>query len=190
MDLWFFMRQGLHYLYALLWLKPPKDIFEPLVFKSLVLTTDLDCLLHMNNARYLREANIARCVLFTGYRLSAKLKALGGTTILCASCSRHRRPLRLFERFEIHTRILGWDDHAFYLEQQFVTQHNDFVVAVVLCQQHVTGTTPAALVASVTQKKVESPELPEEVKHWLKYNEASSQRLRAESNMQKNSKDQ
>ncbi|KAL8181558.1 UNVERIFIED_CONTAM: hypothetical protein K2H54_006700 [Gekko kuhli] len=184
-----YLGQGLHYVYAFLWQKPPQDIFEPFILQNLVLTTDLDFLLHMNNARYLREANIATCTFFTRYGLTAALKTLGGSAVLSASCSRHRRALRLLERFNIHTRILGWDDHAFYLEQLFVRPPNNFVVAVVLCRHHITGTTPAALIAFVAQKTVESPELPEEVKHWLKYNEANSQRLRAESNSQKNGKE-
>ncbi|XP_015269619.1 PREDICTED: protein THEM6-like isoform X2 [Gekko japonicus] len=187
-DVWFLIRQGLHYC-ALLWQKPPQDIFEPFVLRNLVLTTDLDYMLHMNNARYLREANFATCTFLTRYGLAAALKTLGGSAVLSASCSRHRRPLRLLERFNIRTRILGWDDHAFYLEQLF-RHPNGFVVAVVLCRHHITGTTPAALIAFIAQNKVESPELPEEVKHWLKYNEANSQRLRAESNNQKNEKEQ
>ncbi|XP_015269618.1 PREDICTED: protein THEM6-like isoform X1 [Gekko japonicus] len=189
-DIWFFMRIGFLYSYACFWQTLPEDIFETLVLRNLVLTSDLDYTLHMNNARYLREADIARCVIFARYRLVRALNVLKAATVLSASCSRFRRPLSLFERFSIHTRILGWDDHAFYLEQKFVTCQKNFVAAVIHCRHHVTGTTPVALVELIMRKKVESPELPEEVKHWLKYNEANSQRLRAESNNQKNEKEQ
>lgn len=154
MDMWFLIRQGMHYVYALLWQRPPKDIFEPFVLQNRVLTTDLDLLLHMNNARYLREVNISTCTFLNIYGFSAALKALGGSTVLSASCSRHRRPLQLLERFDVRTRILGWDDHALYLEQLFVKQPNGFVVAIVLCRHHVAGTTPAALIAFIAKKKV------------------------------------
>ncbi|XP_054841092.1 protein THEM6 isoform X1 [Eublepharis macularius] len=189
-DIWFLIRIGLFYSYAFFWQKHPKDIFKTLVIPNLVLPSDLDYLLHMNNARYLREADIARWTFFARYKFARPLGALRAVTVLSASCSRYRRPLRLFEHFDIRTQLLGWDDHAFYLEQQFVSHRKNFVVAIIHCRHHVTGATPAALMEAIAQKKVESPELPEEVKHWLKYNEASSQRLRAESNMQKNSKDQ
>ncbi|XP_077207472.1 protein THEM6 isoform X3 [Paroedura picta] len=188
LDTWFLIRQGLQYAFALLRQKPPKDILESFVMRNVVLTTDLDLLLHMNNSRYLREGNLATCAFWARSGLSAALKTLGGYTVLSASCSRHRRPLHLLERFAIHTRVLAWDDHAFYLEQQFVNG-GGFVVAVVVCRHHVMGTTPAALTTLMSQKEVESPELPEEVKHWLKYNEASSQRLRAESNLPNNAKE-
>ncbi|KAL8181559.1 UNVERIFIED_CONTAM: hypothetical protein K2H54_006734 [Gekko kuhli] len=134
--------------------KLPKDLFETIVIRNLVLTSDLDDTLHMNNARYSREADIARCNFFARFRLLWAFDILRVDSVLSASASRFRQPLRLFERFDIHTRILGWDDHAFYLEQKFVSHRKDFVVAVIDCQQHVTGTTPVALMEFITQKKV------------------------------------
>ncbi|XP_054841093.1 protein THEM6 isoform X2 [Eublepharis macularius] len=190
LDVWYGLRMALTMVYAR-WLLPTVwDILEEQSFQGLVLLSDLDWLLHMNNARYLREADVARCVHMMRCGLFRAVRALGGHTVLAASCCRYRRSLRFLERFVVRTRLLGWDERAFFLEQRFVSVRDGFVCAVVLVRQHVVGASPDKAVSYLCQRKVESPELPEEVKHWLKYNEASSQRLRAESNMQKNSKDQ
>ncbi|XP_066479268.1 protein THEM6-like [Tiliqua scincoides] len=188
LDSWFLMRLGLPYLYFSQRKLAVKDIFRTHVFRSLVLPMDLDFLGHMNNARYLREAEFARCHFFAPYKILDVLNALGGYMVMTASCCRYRRALNVFERFDIHTRILGWDDSAVYVEQLFVRPSNGFIVAVVRAQFRVTGTTPAALMEHLAGKKVESPEIPEEVRHWMKYNEISSQKMRTEGDFQNNGK--
>ncbi|XP_060099044.1 protein THEM6-like [Heteronotia binoei] len=157
-DIWFFIRIGLLYAYGCFWQKFPDDLFETFVLPNLVFTSDLDYMLQMNNARYLREADIARWFFYGRLKFSRALKILRAKTVLSASCSRYRRPLGLFERFDIRTRILGWDDHAFYLEQQFVSCQKGFEVAVVHCQHHLTGISPVCLMEFMMQKK----NIPEE----------------------------
>jgi len=39
------------------------------------------------------------------------------------ACGKFRRELKLFERFEIHTRMLGWDDKWSFVEHRFVKDH-------------------------------------------------------------------
>ncbi|XP_077207470.1 protein THEM6 isoform X1 [Paroedura picta] len=188
-DVWYLLRMPLTMLYARCFLPTVWDLLAEQNFHSLVLPSDLDCLLHMNNARYLREADMARSVHLTRCGLFRAVRALGGHTVLAASCCRYRRSLRFLERFVVHTRLLGWDARAFYLQHRFVSSRDGFVCAVVVVQQHVVGASPDKAVSHLCRRKVESPELPEEVKHWLKYNEASSQRLRAESNLPNNAKE-
>ncbi|XP_058031629.1 protein THEM6 [Ahaetulla prasina] len=188
LDGWYLLRMPLTYLYAR-WLLP--SISDPLKeqqFHSWVLPADLDLLVHMNNARYPREADMARCVYMVRCGLFQAIRALGGHTMLSASCCRFRRSLHLLEHFVIRTRIRGWDHRAFFLEQRFVSARDGFVCAVLLVRQHVTGTTPGTAVEQVCKRKVESPALSEEIQHWLRYNEASSQNLRMESEVQEKSK--
>lgn len=154
-DIWLFIRVGLFSAYAFCQ-KVPRDLFKTIIVPSVVLTSDLDYMLHMNNARYLREADIARYTYFCHYKFMLALKACRANTVLSASCSRHRQPLSLFERFDIHTRILGWDDHAFYLEQQFISRRKGFVAAVIHCRHHVVGATPGVLMENIAREKVKS----------------------------------
>ncbi|XP_074841699.1 protein THEM6 [Carettochelys insculpta] len=190
LDAWYLLRLPLALLHAR-WLQPRlRDPLREQSWPGLVLPSDLDWLLHMNNARYLREADLARCAHLARCGLLGALRALGGRAVLAASCARHRRPLRLFQRFAVRTRLLGWDARAFYLEQRFVCARDGFVCALLLCRLHVAGCAPGRLVQHVCQRQVDSPELPEEVHLWIRCNEASSQKLRAESSLGMNSKDE
>ncbi|XP_007433368.1 protein THEM6-like isoform X1 [Python bivittatus] len=171
------------------WVRPRTgDLLEEFRFHSWVLPTDLDFMGHMNNARYPREADFARYAYMSHYHLVQTLWALKGSTVLTASCCRYRRSLHLWERFTIHTRMVGWDEHAFYLEQQFISAQDGFLCAVLLARHHVTGPSPSEVIQRLYGRKVESPEVPEDVHYWLKSNQASSQRLRVESDLQKNGK--
>ncbi|MET0281651.1 MAG: acyl-CoA thioesterase [Steroidobacteraceae bacterium] len=81
--------------------------------------SDLDVFRHMNNGIYLTIMDIARLDLLTRSGLWTKLRALGWYPVVVAQTAQFRRSLNLFERFEIETRVLGWDDKAIVLEQQF-----------------------------------------------------------------------
>ncbi|XP_067386142.1 protein THEM6 [Emydura macquarii macquarii] len=190
LDAWYLLRLALAVLRAG-WLQPRlRDVLQEQSWPGLVLPSDLDCLLHMNNARYLREADLARCAHLARCGLLAALRGLGAGTVLAASCARHRRALRPFERFAVRSRLLGWDARAFYLEQRFVSARDGFVCALLLCRLHVLGSGPGRVVRELYGREVDSPVLPEEVQHWISYNEASSQKLRAESGLGVNTKDQ
>ncbi|XP_060631935.2 protein THEM6 [Anolis sagrei] len=190
LDGWYLLRMPIIYIYAHWVLPTVWDLLQEQSFQSRVLLSDLDFLLHMNNARYPREADLARSVHLTRCGLFRAIRALGGHTVLAASCCRFRRSLQFWEPFEIRTQVLGWDERAFFLEQRFVSGRDGFICAVLLVRQHVVGATPEKAVQMLCRRKVESPELPDEVLHWMKYSEASSRRLRAESDFPQDSKDQ
>ncbi|KAM5157870.1 protein THEM6 [Mantella aurantiaca] len=182
LDVWYFLRSFLAVLRARL--QPAvKDLLKEHTFSGRVLPHDLDFLLHMNNSRYLREADFARLSFFTRSGLFGAIHSLGAGMVMAACTVRYRRSLRLLEAFQIRTRLLCWDDKALYLEQRFVTPGDGFVCAVLLSRQHILGNTPDKVVHSMCKRKVESPEFPDEVMHWIDYNDSSSQKLRAESGM-------
>ena len=99
---------------------------------------------------------------------------------------RYRRSLELFQKVTIKTRIVCWDNKAFYLEQRFLDK-DEFVCAVATVKQslvqnkrHNGEVTPGILVDFMLGAHVESPPPPPEVKHWIEYNNASSSALRSE----------
>ncbi|XP_008064519.1 protein THEM6 [Carlito syrichta] len=189
-DGWYLVRVPCAVLRARLLQPRVRDLLAQQCFRSRVLPSDLDLLLHMNNARYLREADVARCAHLTRCGVLGALQELGAHTVLAASCARYRRSLRLLEPFEMRTRLLGWDDRAFYLEARFVSLRDGFVCALLRFRQHVLGALPERVVQHLCKRRVEPPELPEDLQHWIAYNEASSQLLRAESGLSDATKDQ
>ncbi|XP_006830797.1 PREDICTED: protein THEM6 [Chrysochloris asiatica] len=190
LDGWYLVRVPCAVLRARLLQPPVRDLLAEQRFAGRVLPSDLDLLLHMNNARYLREADVARAAHLTRCGVLGALRALGARAVLAASCARYRRSLRLLEPFEVRTRLLGWDDRAFYLEARFVSLRDGFVCALLRSRQHVLGTSPERVVQHLCKRRVEPPELPEDLRHWIAYNEASSQLLRAESGLSSATKDQ
>ncbi|XP_036137148.1 protein THEM6 isoform X2 [Molossus molossus] len=137
LDGWYLVRVPCAVLRARLLEPRVRDLLAEQRYGGCVLPSDLDLLLHMNNARYLREADVARAAHLARCGVLEALRALGARAVLAASCARYRRSLRLLEPFE-----------------------------------------------------VEPPELPEDLQHWIAYNEASSQLLRAESGLSDVAKDQ
>jgi YbgC/YbaW family acyl-CoA thioester hydrolase len=81
--------------------------------------TDLDLLLHVNNGVYLSMMDLGRVDLMTRAGVAKKLRQHGWHPVVVAQTIRFRRPLTLFQRFTIETRVLGWDEKAFVLEQRF-----------------------------------------------------------------------
>ncbi|CAK6438984.1 unnamed protein product [Pipistrellus nathusii] len=184
LDGWYLLRVPCAVLRARLLRPRVRDLLAEQRYSGRVLPSDLDLLLHMNNARYLREADMARAAHLARCGVLGALRTLGARAVMAASCARYRRSLRLLEPFEVRTRLLGWDDRAFYLEARFVSRRDGFLCALLRSRQHVLGASPARVVQHLCKRRVEPPELPEDLQHWVAYNEASSRLLRAESGLQ------
>ncbi|XP_054446088.1 protein THEM6 [Pteronotus mesoamericanus] len=190
LDGWYLVRASFVFLRAHLLQPRVRDLLAEQRYAGRVLPSDLDLLLHMNNARYLREADMARTAHLVRCGVLGALRALGAHCVMAASCARYRRSLRLLDPFEVRTRLLGWDDRAFYLETRFISLRDGFLCALLRSRQHVLGTTPERVVQHLCKRKVEPPELPEDLRHWIAYNETSSQLLRTESGLSSSVKDQ
>jgi YbgC/YbaW family acyl-CoA thioester hydrolase len=111
--------------FRLLWLllasprRPPVPPFGPCRTPFRVLPTDLDVLRHVNNGVYLSMMDLARVDLMTRAGLAKKLRQRGWYPVVVAQTIRFRRSLTLLQAFTIETRVLGWDEKAFVLEQRF-----------------------------------------------------------------------
>lgn len=157
LDGWYLVRVPCAVLRARLLQPRVRDLLAEQRYAGRVLPSDLDLLLHMNNARYLREADVARAAHLTRCGVLGALRDLSAHSVLAASCARYRRSLRLFEPFEVHTRLLGWDDRAFYLEARFVSLRDGFVCSLLRFRQHVLGTSPDRVVQHLCKRRVSIP---------------------------------
>ena len=96
-----------------------------------VLPTDLDVLLHMNNGVYLSLMDLARVDLLRRANLFEPIRARGWYPVVTAQTIQYRRSLALFQRFEIVTRVLSWDDRTILLEQRFERGAENIAYALV-----------------------------------------------------------
>lgn len=99
--------------------RPPVSPLGPCRTSFRTWFTDLDVFRHMNNGTYLTIMDIARMDLMVRSGMWKKIEAQGWYPVVVAETIQFRRSLNLFERFEIQTRVLGADDKAIVLEQQF-----------------------------------------------------------------------
>ncbi|KAG9329954.1 hypothetical protein JZ751_028525 [Albula glossodonta] len=178
LDVWYFLRAVVVVLKA--WFQPPVwDVLAEQSVGGRVLPHDID-MGHMNNARYLRECDFARFSLYTRNGVFKATRALGAGLVVGASTIRYRRALSLGEAFELRSRIVTWDEKSFFLEQRFVSRRDEVVSAVMLCRQNVLRSSPDKILQFLCKRKVERPEFPEDLQHWISFIAASSQSLKAE----------
>jgi YbgC/YbaW family acyl-CoA thioester hydrolase len=106
-------------------------VWDTAVTPFRVLPNDLDVLGHMNNGRYLTLLDVARIDLMTRSGFWSRLKARGWYPVVAGQTITYRRSLEPGQRFEVHTRILGFDDRSSFLEQTFRTGEKVYAQAIV-----------------------------------------------------------
>ncbi|XP_023282022.1 protein THEM6-like, partial [Seriola lalandi dorsalis] len=156
LDVWYFLRAAVVILRA--WFQPPVfDITAEQVLTGRVTPHDID-MCHMNNARYLRECDFARFSLYTRNGVFKGVRALGASMVVGATTIRYRRALCIGEGYELRSRIVTWDDKAFFLEQRFVSTRDGLVCAIMYCKQSVIRSSPDKIMQHLCKRKVECPE--------------------------------
>lgn len=89
------------------------------VVRLRVWINDLDTNLHMNNGRYLTVMDLGRLDFIVrtglgGIMMKRRWRPMVGSAVI-----RFRRGLAPFERYELKTRVVWWDDKWFWIEQRF-----------------------------------------------------------------------
>ncbi len=166
---------------ALLWLRPGRlHPLETGVLRLRVWPNDLDTNGHMNNGRYLTLMDLGRFDLL----LRAGLGRAGfrgrWVPVLAAALVRFRRPVRVFERVELHTRLLGWDETWIYLEQSLWNGKGELSAAAYLRGIFLRhgAKVPVADLTSALGHVGPSPPLPQALLDWLAADEAMYRAVR------------
>ena len=158
-------------------------VLETTRIRVRVWPNDLDLNRHVNNGRYLSLADLGRIDWFlrTGsLQLALRKRAM---LVVGDAFAKFRRDLRVLQRFEIHSRLLGWDERWGFLEHRFV--RGGRVLGVVAVRGMFRGAegplNPCDLMAELGGPR-ESPPLPEWVLAWNRGSEDLSRLLRSEEN--------
>jgi acyl-CoA thioesterase FadM len=165
--------------------RPPCDLLGPCRTPFRVWPADLDVLRHMNNGVYLSIMDLARVDLMARAGLLAELSARGWYPVVGEQSIQYRRSLTLGQRFAVVTRVLGWDERAFVVEQRFVRPARpaggaagpagDEEVATAVVRARFLarprggepgGPLPAAAVLALAGRAEPSPPLPAWVARW------------------------
>ena len=100
------------------WRGPLKPLEESRV-GLFVLPTDLDTNLHMNNGRYLSVMDLGRADFVARVGLLRIMLRQRWTPLVATATIRYRRSLQVFDRYELVTRTVCWDEKWIYMEQRF-----------------------------------------------------------------------
>lgn len=138
--------------------------------------SDLDLLGHVNNGTYLTIMDVARLDLLARAGVTPLLKAQGWYPVVVAETITFKRSLRLFERFDIVTEVVGWDERSMFLQQDFL--RGSTLVASGLIRARFLGrdgsrVTPQQ-VMDLAGARVEPRELPGWVLDWAEATEIRS----------------
>lgn len=136
--------------------------------------SDLDVQQHMNNGRYLTLMDLGRMDLMIRSRFWKRITAQGWYPVVAGQSITYRRSLQLWERFDLASRVIGYDDRWIYMEQVFRRDGTVVADAIVRARflRKAGGSVPIEEVLSLVGPVPEHLEVPQWVVDW---NQSSSQ---------------
>ncbi len=111
--------------------KPPLKNWDVSVRVFRIWPTDIDIFRHMNNGVFLTLMDVARFDMFkrsNGWQLMKKANI---HPVVVAENITFRKSLTLGQKFSIETKVIGWSDIAFFIEQRFVVKGEIHARAIV-----------------------------------------------------------
>ena len=108
--------------------KPPLPIERPENALTLrVLPNDIDINMHMNNGRYLTICDLTRVDMFIRTGLAKTMLAEKWIPVISEHTMKYKKPLKLFQQYEIKMEIVDWNEKSFHMLHTFIV--NDRVIA-------------------------------------------------------------
>jgi acyl-CoA thioesterase FadM len=129
--------------------------------------TDCDLNLHLNNGRYLTFMDLGRVHLLGQTKLWVGMWKRRWFPVLGAAEINYIRPIRPFQKFDLVSRLLTWDDKYFYIEQRFEVGRRLHAIALVkgvFLSGH-TRVESSRILQELAPGFV-APEMPQVLKHW------------------------
>ena len=146
---------------------PTHQLFDVVTQEYRVGLLDIDLNMHLNNAKYLKFMDRCRLehAVVTGL-LIRMIEARCNGVVANTEIS-YIRELRPYQQFQVHTRILGWDDKYVYYDQRFESQRKLHTHALLRVANVYGGKSisPQTL-QEITGFNQTSPALPEYVEQW------------------------
>jgi acyl-CoA thioesterase FadM len=132
------------------------------------LPNDCDLNFHLNAGRFVSFMDVARIELIGRMHLLRKLLQRGWRPVMGGCVVRYRRSVMPFEKFDIRTRVIGWDEKWFYIEH--IVEKDGAFCAIGQMRTVIRGRNgtipPREVIALLGVTDVASPPLPEFVAEW------------------------
>jgi len=147
---------------------PPLGMTEPHISHHMIWPWDLDFWAELNNGRTLTLYDLGRVPMAKRTGFLPVLKEKGWGITVAGNTTRYRRRVVMFDRVEMVTRCIGWDDRFIYMEQSMwrkgeCTSHMLLRSAVITRN----GMVPTHEVLTAMGLPTESPPMPDWVTAWI-----------------------
>ena len=107
-------------LLATFWLRAKLESHEdPSVLRYRVLPTDIDFNIHMTNGRYLSIADLGRMDLALRTGIARHVARNGWAPIVTFNAVLFRKELRLWQKFDLESRLIFWNDEIQIFEHAY-----------------------------------------------------------------------
>lgn len=148
--------------------QPPLDVLDTHISRHRCYPWDLDPWIELNNGRTLTLYDLGRLPLAQRTGLVGALKANGWAVTVAGNSVRYRRRIRVFDRFTMMSRVIGWDARFIYMEQSMWKSgeclNHMLVRTAVTSPQGIVS--PDKVLSALGVEGV-SPALPDWVQSWI-----------------------
>jgi acyl-CoA thioesterase FadM len=137
-------------------------VLDESLLRLRVWPTDMDLNFHLNDGRYVSLTGLGRLDLMSRSRLLRRALRRRWYPVVGGAVIRYRREIGAFEKFTLHSRIVGWDEKWVYFEHRF--EKNGEVAAIAYARgvmRNRQGPVPTRDVMALIDFKGPSPALPD-----------------------------
>lgn len=96
-----------------------------------VLPTDLDFLWHVNNGVYFSFMDFGRWDMIFRNGVFDLATSKGWYSVVAGETIKFKRSLELWDKFQLETQIIGFDDKYFFIQQKFLKDGNMMATGLV-----------------------------------------------------------
>ncbi|SLN14992.1 hypothetical protein AQS8620_00255 [Aquimixticola soesokkakensis] len=149
--------------------QPKTGLLDALVSHHYCMPWDLDLWRELNNGRTLTLYDLGRVPMLvtTGMADICRAKRWGMT--VAGASVRYRKRITMFERLQMRSRAVGWDEKFIYVEQSMWTAQGECANHVLLRMALVSkaGIVPPVDMLNALGAAEVSPVLPDYVQNWI-----------------------
>lgn len=156
--------------------RPPLGVRDTSIIRIRAWPHDLDVWGHVNGGRYLTLSDLGRLDFFIRSGFARVVRQERWILPMAVASVRFRRPWRLGQVCELHTRILGWEDTWGFLSTEFRRDGKTVAVVVTkgVVQDRSRARVPTAAILARLGLSGETLPVPAEVRAWAEVESAVS----------------
>lgn len=146
--------------------REPVSVLDEFRSTHIVWPGDIDLFGHVNNGRYFTITDLDRMEILFRAGTWREMRKRGLYPVMAGETMQFRRPLKLFQRYEILSRPIGWDERHLYMEHRFHRDGLDLALAIVKIRTVGASRPSPAEVFRLTGETVPDVHMSEVLERW------------------------